>query len=72
MIVVYFDKDTKSPITMAELGLHAHDNKMVVLCPEGFWRKGNVDIICDKYNIEQVKTFDELIERIRMRSNMVD
>lgn len=72
MIVVYFDKDTKSPITMAELGLHANDTKMTVFCPEGFWRKGNVDIICDRYNINQVESFDELIERIRMRSNMTD
>lgn len=70
MIVVYFDPNTKSPVTMAELGLHAHDNKMVVLCPEGFWRKGNVDIICDKYNVEQVDNFDALVERVRIRANM--
>tara|TARA_R110000868_G_scaffold51623_1_gene163276 strand:- start:770 stop:1246 length:477 start_codon:yes stop_codon:yes gene_type:complete len=70
VIVVYFDKDTKSPISLLELGLHAHDNKMVVLCPEGFWRKGNVDIVCDRYNVDQVGDFEELIERIRIRANM--
>lgn len=70
MIVVYFDKDTKSPISLLELGLHAHGNKMVVLCPEGFWRKGNVDIVCDRYNVEQVEDFDALIERVRIRANM--
>ena len=63
-IILYFDKDTKSPISLLELGLHACSNpeKLVVLCPEGFWRKGNVDIVCDKYDVIQVKDFDELIE----------
>ena len=63
-IILYFDKDTKSPISLLELGLHACCNpeKLVVLCPEGFWRKGNVDIVCDKYDVIQVKNFDELIE----------
>jgi hypothetical protein len=72
LIALYFDKDTKSPISLLELGIHAHDNKLVVFYPKGFWRKGNVDIVCRKYNVDQVESFDELIERIRMRSNMVD
>ena len=63
-IMMYFDPDTKSPISLLELGLHAKDEpkKLIVLCPEGFWRKGNVDIVCEKYGIKQVADFDELIE----------
>lgn len=63
LIVMYFDPTTKSPISLLELGLHAKDN-LVVLCPEGFWRKGNVDIVCQYYNINQVETFDGLIKYI--------
>lgn len=61
-IIMYFDPETKSPITLMELGIHACCNpeKLVVLCPEGFWRKGNVDIVCDKYGVKQVNNFDEL------------
>ena len=65
IIIMYFDPNTKSPISLLELGLHAKEQKLVVLCPEGFWRKGNVDVVCEYYNINQVDTFDELIAFIR-------
>jgi len=51
LIFMYFAPETKSPISLLELGLFAHTGKMIVCCPEGFWRKGNVDIVCDRYNI---------------------
>jgi hypothetical protein len=65
IVIMYFDPNTKSPISLLELGLHAKEQKLVVLCPEGFWRKGNVDVVCEYYSIHQVDTFDELIEFIR-------
>ena len=65
LIIMYFDPKTKSPISLLELGLHAKEQKLIVLCPEGFWRKGNVDVVCEYYGINQVDTFDELIEFIR-------
>ena len=60
-IVMYFQPGTQSPITLLELGLFK-DNNLVVCCPEGFWRKGNVDIVCEKYGINQVDTLDELVD----------
>ena len=64
IIVMVFDPNTMSPISLLELGLYASSKKMVVICPEGFWRKGNVDIVCEKHNIKQVKNIDELVEYI--------
>lgn len=66
MIVMYFDKDTQSPITLLELGLYATSNRLVVCCPNGFWRKGNVDIVCERYKIKEVKNLDALIELIKV------
>lgn len=66
VIVMYFDPNTKSPISLLELGLHARAEKMIVLCPEGFWRKGNVDIVCELYGILQVDDFDGLIEQLKI------
>ena len=51
LIFMYFAPGTQSPISLLELGLFAHTGKMIVCCPEGFWRKGNVDIVCDRYDI---------------------
>lgn len=70
IVAFYFDPATKSPVTLMELGLCVADQsnllrKIIVCCPKGFWRKGNVDIVCDKYNIRQVDTLEELIEEIK-------
>lgn len=64
LILFYFAPDTKAPITLLELGLHAR-GKGIVCCPEGYWRKGNVDVVCRRYGIPQVDTLDELIARAR-------
>ena len=62
LVVVYFAPDTKSPITLLELGLLTNRcNKAIVCCPEGFWRKGNVDMVCQRYGIRQVPNLDALI-----------
>jgi len=31
-----------------------------VLAPDGFWRKGNVDITVRAYGVRQMQTMDEL------------
>ena len=47
LVLMYFDPNTQSPISLLELGLMATTSKdMIVCCPPGFWRKGNVEIVC--------------------------
>lgn len=67
LIVFYFSPETKSPVSMLELGLFARTGKAVVCCPEGFWRKGNVDIVCERFEIPQVDTLNELINYIKTK-----
>ena len=65
IILMYFDPNTKSPISLLELGLFARERKLVVCCPEGFWRKGNVDIVCQRYGVEQVSSLDALVNSVK-------
>lgn len=44
-IILYLAPGTRSPISLLELGLFVKSD-IYVCCPEGFWRKGNVDIVC--------------------------
>lgn len=60
----YFSPGTKSPITLLELGLFARSGKCLVCCPNGFWRKGNVEIVCDRYDVEMVSTFSLFESRL--------
>lgn len=65
VIVMYFAPGTQSPISLLEMGLHARTGKLIVLAPNGFWRKGNVDITAEVYGIRQVQTMDEMILAVR-------
>jgi len=67
LIVMYFDINSKSPITLLELGLFARSNKLVVCCPQVFWRKGNVDVVCHQFSIPQVENLDQLINFIQIK-----
>ena len=63
-IIFYFDPATKSPISLLELGLFGRDKETFVVCPEGFWRKGNVDIVCAKFGIPEFLSLDDLLEHL--------
>ena len=64
LIFLYFQPGSYSPISLLELGLFADKSNIIVCCPEGFWRKGNVDFICDKFNLLKISHIDDLLDHI--------
>lgn len=66
IVVMYLDPDSMSPISLLELGYLAGTapEKVIVCCPKGFWRKGNVEVICYRHGIELVTTMATLHEKI--------
>lgn len=64
-IIMYFDPATKSPITLLEFGLWLDSGKLIVACPDGFWRKGNLQVCCARAGIILHETLDGLIEDIK-------
>lgn len=69
VIAMYFDPQTKSPISLLELGLFTRSGKMIVCCPQEFWRKGNVDIVCARYGVKQVEALQDLANEILRFAN---
>jgi Nucleoside 2-deoxyribosyltransferase like len=61
VIAMWFVPDTKSPITLLELGLHARGGKLVVGCPPGFWRRGNIEVVCARYAIPLHAAWDAFV-----------
>lgn len=47
--------DSKSPVSLLELGLYANTNKLIVFCTPKFYRWDNIRLTCKKYNIELVQ-----------------
>jgi hypothetical protein len=56
-------KKAKAPITLLELGMF-HNKQAVVCCPQGFYRKGNVDIVCERFGVPVYEDFDAMLEDV--------
>ncbi|HEV2692568.1 MAG TPA: nucleoside 2-deoxyribosyltransferase domain-containing protein [Verrucomicrobiae bacterium] len=67
IIVMYFAPGSRAPISLLETGLFARSGKLMVACPDGFWRKGNVEMVCAQYNIPLVNDLEALIQAVRVR-----
>ena len=67
LVLMYFEAESRSPITLLELGLVARSQKVVACCPSGYWKKGNVDLVCVRYGITQVDSLDALVAQARER-----
>jgi nucleoside 2-deoxyribosyltransferase-like protein len=63
LIAMYFAPATRAPVTLLELGLFARSGKLIACCPDGFWRKGNVEVVCARYGVPLVADLDALVER---------
>jgi hypothetical protein len=53
----------KAPITLMELGLFK-SKECVVCCPQGYEKKGNVDIVCERYGVPLYEDFDAMLEDV--------
>jgi hypothetical protein len=69
MVIVYFDPDHLSPITLLEVGKLSEGRSFstIVCCPPGTPCKGNVDVTCRRAGITQVESLTEIADIIRNR-----
>ena len=58
IIVMYFDDNSKSPISLLELGLYGPHGKMIVFCTDKFYRFSNIKLTCEKFLIPLIQTTD--------------
>lgn len=65
LVVFNFEPETKSPISMLELGAMASlEKKIVVCCPKKFWKIGNIEFIADYYSIPLVEDLSDIPQHI--------
>ena len=75
IVFFYFDPATKSPITLMELGIIMGLNLslalpyVVVCCPDGFWRRGNIEIVCNKLEIPLYNCLEDAILDANVKVN---
>lgn len=62
--------DSKSPISLLEMGLYAKSKKLIVFCTPKFYRFDNVRLTCKKYHIPLVQDLHPLIIANKIISKM--
>ncbi len=69
--IFYFAKDTMSPITLMELGLHTkaysfhNRDKVIVYVDKDYKRAGNVLIFCNRYNVPVYQDKEEFKTKLK-------
>ena len=58
LIVMNILGDSKSPISLMEIGLFARSGKLIVFCDPSFYRYDNVRVVCKTYDIPLYETND--------------
>ena len=64
VIAMFLQPGTNSPISLLELGLFAHSGKLIVCCPEDFYRRGNVEITCKRYGIRLITREEDFFPEV--------
>lgn len=64
VVVVYFDERSKAPVSLLELGLVARSGRAVVGCQRGFWKRGNVQAVCQRLGVPLEEDMDGLVKRV--------
>lgn len=66
LILMNFLEDAKSPISLVELGLNTMNKKLVVVCPDKFYKSQYIRTLCQYYetpifyNLEEAITYIEI------------
>ncbi|KAF2174781.1 hypothetical protein K469DRAFT_704389, partial [Zopfia rhizophila CBS 207.26] len=67
LIILYFHPNTISPVSLMELGRYSQSGKLIVCCPEGYHRRGNVQYLCRKDKVPLLEDFDELVKKATVK-----
>ena len=70
IIFMYFDPKTQSPITLLEFGKYYDSGKLIVCSPEGFWRRGNLQVCCQEAGIKLHDNLDTAIEALKLKISL--
>jgi hypothetical protein len=70
VIFVYFSPGGPAPITLMELGtMTASKAKVIVCCPDGYWRKGNVQVLCHRHGMPLFDNLEDAVSNLRYQLN---
>ena len=64
LVLLYLAPGSTAPISLLELGLHIDHPGLRVCCPPGFWRRGNVEIVCERFGVPLWHDFAQFVDDV--------
>ncbi|ROW05252.1 hypothetical protein VSDG_00290 [Cytospora chrysosperma] len=61
VVAFFLDERSRSPVSLLELGLCARSGKAVVGCERGYWKRGNVQAVCQRYGVPMADDLNGLV-----------
>jgi len=50
LVLINFLENSASPISLVELGLNTMNNKLIVVCPDNFYKRKYIQVLCEYYS----------------------
>jgi len=63
-VVIFFHPSTQAPISLLEFGLWVRARKVIAACPEGYWKRGHVQIACQRFGITLAEDLGEFTQAV--------
>lgn len=63
-VLLNFLPNIASPISLIELGMYVKTAKLIIVCPEEFYKSRCIKTLCEKYKVPLFKTFKKAIHYI--------
>jgi len=65
VVLFNFLGNSQAPISLLELGLCASRRDVVVCCEPEYWRKGNIEVVCEQFGLPLVDNIEKAISLVR-------
>lgn len=63
-VLLVLPAGSMAPISLLELGLFARSGKLITCCAPGFWRRGNVEVVCARFGLPLFDGLDEALSAL--------
>jgi hypothetical protein len=71
LILMWFPKEAKAPISFFETGLYMGSGKLVLGAEHGFYRRRNLEMTSERYSVPLWSTLEETAEEVIKRYEAV-
>jgi len=68
-VFMFISAESKAPITLLEFGMvsAAYPDKLIICVEDGFYRRGNIEVVCRRQGIPLFSDFKTAVEHLKIK-----